>query len=231
MFLGKPWGVDVLAAAAPSNVGVLRVKLSDYPPLAQPSGSVRLGLVPLDPFFPASNPPGEFYPIIINHVTGSTYHVLDSFCSHAGCAVPAFDATERVMRCPCHFSAYAIDGSLLTGPSTRPLSKYSFTLTGTDTLNIEIPNLRFQVTASAVQAGTSKRVRLAFPTFFNVEYEVRYRSTAASSGVVTFFAPSATGIANQPSLIGNGSPATIYVDRTANTGFYTVAIKLLDLTE
>ena len=226
LFLGKPWGASLLSAAEPANVGLLRIKISDYPPLAMNSGSVQLGLNPANLF----GPEGFFYPITINHATGSTYHVLDAYCPHAGCVVPTYDRSEDIMLCPCHGSAYGIDGRILNGPTTSPLGKYKFTLSGGDTLNIEIPNLRFQVIATAVRSGTAQRLRLEFPTFSNIEYEVRLRTTLTAIGVATPFSLSASGPADQLSMFGNGSTATIFVNRTSAAGFYTVAVKVIDLT-
>ncbi|HZB33679.1 MAG TPA: FAD-dependent oxidoreductase [Streptosporangiaceae bacterium] len=52
---------------------------------------------------------------------GGTAHVLSARCPHLGCLV-AFNDTERVWECPCHGSRFATDGSVLTGPATKPLS-------------------------------------------------------------------------------------------------------------
>ena len=47
---------------------------------------------------------------------------------------------------------------------------------------------------------------------------------------VVSFALSASGTADQSSLIGDGAPAAVFVNRAAPTGFFSVAIKVLDLT-
>src|SRR5262245_33841785 len=109
---GKTWRASVLAEITRSNVGLLRVKLSDYPALLEDFGSVRIGINPIDNPFGAL---GSFYPILINHETGATYYALDSGCSHAGCVVPPYDSFVEAIICPCHGSGYAIDGRLLNG--------------------------------------------------------------------------------------------------------------------
>lgn len=48
-------------------------------------------------------------------------------CPHLGCAVD-FKPNQGEFRCPCHTSAFAVDGQVLSGPSPRPL----------DTLEVEV---------------------------------------------------------------------------------------------
>ena len=227
VLFGRPWRATVLAAPQPSpGAGVFRVKVSDYPSLQLDYGSVRLGFNPIDLFGPL----GAFYPIIINRESPSTYYALDSFCSHAGCVVPPFDESQGAIVCLCHGSAYALDGSLINGPASNPLRRYPATFDGVDTLNIEIPGLAYSVTGSVVQVGEVSRFQLDFPTFENVEYEVQFRQRVRDSWSPVPFALTADGAADQTSLIGAGSPATVFVDRTTPTGFYSVSIKIIDLT-
>lgn len=47
-------------------------------------------------------------------------HQRSAVCTHAGCVVH-FNALERCWDCPCHGSQFAIDGSVLAGPATKPL--------------------------------------------------------------------------------------------------------------
>jgi menaquinol-cytochrome c reductase iron-sulfur subunit len=41
-------------------------------------------------------------------------------CPHLGCAIE-FDGGEGVFKCPCHRSAFGLDGEKITGPSKRGL--------------------------------------------------------------------------------------------------------------
>ncbi len=50
-------------------------------------------------------------------------------CTHLGCAYH-YDDTSKDFLCPCHTSAFSIDGKVLTGPAPRPL----------DRLNVKLEN-------------------------------------------------------------------------------------------
>jgi glycine/D-amino acid oxidase-like deaminating enzyme/nitrite reductase/ring-hydroxylating ferredoxin subunit len=49
-------------------------------------------------------------------------HALSPVCTHAACIVN-WNSEEKSWDCPCHGARYNIDGKVLTGPATRPLSK------------------------------------------------------------------------------------------------------------
>ena len=225
--LGKIWRASVLADIAPSSPGLLRVKLSDYPALLDDYGSVRLGLNPIDN---PHGPLGFFYPILVNHHFGSTYYAMSTFCSHAGCIVPPFNEGDGGIICPCHGSGYWIDGGLLNGPASNPLIQYPVSFDGVGTLTVEVPGLGYCVSSSLVQGDDTPRFRLACPTFENAEYEVWFRERVSDEWGVIAFALSAGGLADQLSFFGDGAPAAVFVDRTTATGFYSIAIKVIDFT-
>lgn len=50
-------------------------------------------------------------------------------CTHLGCAYH-YEASSKDFICPCHTSAFSIDGKVLTGPAPRPLDRYSVKLEG-----------------------------------------------------------------------------------------------------
>ena len=229
---GKPWRGALLAQASPAaepSVGVLQVKLSDYPSLLEEFGSVRLGLNPIYP--DSSGPLGFFYPILINRSLGNTFYAMDSGCSHAGCVVPPFDPFDNTMVCPCHGSTYAIDGTLLSGPASNSLTRFSLEFDGDNLLTIQVPFLGYSVTAIAVQSATEPRLLLDFPTKLGVEYEVHFRERMRDAWAMVPFSTTLDGPEDSLSVIGNELPASIYVSRTKPTGFYAVAVKVLNLTE
>jgi glycine/D-amino acid oxidase-like deaminating enzyme/nitrite reductase/ring-hydroxylating ferredoxin subunit len=47
-------------------------------------------------------------------------HVLSAACTHKGCIV-AWNSLEQSWDCPCHGSRFAPDGSVLRGPTVKPL--------------------------------------------------------------------------------------------------------------
>lgn len=47
---------------------------------------------------------------------------LSTVCPHLGCAID-FDPGEGKFKCPCHASAFALDGTVEFGPSPRPLDR------------------------------------------------------------------------------------------------------------
>ena len=229
VFLGKPWRGAFVAEAQPfpgPGPGILRVKVSDYPALAAEFGSVRLGLNPIS----GANPDGLFYPVVITRGAGPQFYVLDSLCPHAGCVVSIYDEGEGVMRCPCHGSTYAVDGSKVSGPTTSPLAPLSYTFDGLDTLAISIPGLAYRVTVARAPGAATPRLQLDFPTSPSVQYEARFREKVSDEWTVVPFALLENAPTEHNTLLGDGLPARIFVDRTTSTGFFSVAVLLLDLT-
>ena len=70
--------------------------------------------------------------IVIIHESDGSYAAISDICTHQGCTV---NFTGSGFQCPCHGAQYALDGSVLRGPATRPLQKYNTSLTG-NTLRI-----------------------------------------------------------------------------------------------
>jgi menaquinol-cytochrome c reductase iron-sulfur subunit len=50
-------------------------------------------------------------------------------CTHLGCAYH-WDQPANNFVCPCHNSAFSIDGKVLSGPAPRPLDKYMVKIQG-----------------------------------------------------------------------------------------------------
>jgi len=50
-------------------------------------------------------------------------------CTHLGCAYHWDDASHTFI-CPCHTSAFSIDGKVLAGPAPRPLDRYEVRVQG-----------------------------------------------------------------------------------------------------
>lgn len=54
-------------------------------------------------------------------------------CTHLGCAYH-WDERGKDFLCPCHTSAFSIDGKVLSGPAPRPLDRYAVKIEGTQVL-------------------------------------------------------------------------------------------------
>ena len=50
-------------------------------------------------------------------------------CTHLGCAYH-WDAANKNFLCPCHTSAFSLDGKVLSGPAPRPLDQYQVRMNG-----------------------------------------------------------------------------------------------------
>jgi nitrite reductase/ring-hydroxylating ferredoxin subunit len=202
--------------------GVFKVRVSDYPALGQPYGSVRLGLNPVTAGSPY--PDGDFYPILVNRDDSGNFYVLDCECRHEGCVVPTFSQSDLGIRCQCHGSFYWIDGSVLNGPATEPLFTYPFSFDG-QYLTIRISCWGFNVQASPLSAPIG-RIGIDFTASTNVRYGVRFTPSIDAPWAVAAFATSPAGPANQTSLTGTGAPVSVYVDRTGARGFFAVEMDL-----
>jgi Rieske Fe-S protein len=229
--LGKSWRTPVLAEGIPLMGGqsaTFKIRVSDYPALAQAFGSVRLGVNPVrpeeEPF-----PDGDFWPFLVNRGSNMEFYVLDSECMHASCVVPAYDDFNFGIQCPCHGSTYGIDGSVFTGPSELPLRRYPFVYDGEDTLTITIPGLGFSVQAAVMGAPAGTRLQLNFPTHFGITYQVHYRARMEDDWAVIPFATSLDGPASESAFTAVGLPGALFVDRTGSTGYYAVSMLLAEV--
>ena len=226
--LGRQWFATVLADCAPSTStsGVLRVKLSDFPALQNEDGSVRLALNP----FTANGPQGAFYPVLVNRGSGNQFFALSGRCTHEGCVVPPFDASFGSSICPCHESQFRIDGTVIPGSRAgTSLQRYTINFDGVDLLCIEIPTLKYSLTGSAVETDVGPRFRVQFAARARLSYEILFRQSPEDAGTVVPFATTVGGAATSDvfSPVSN-TTATLYVDRTTQGGFYSVALKVTE---
>ena len=226
--LGGDWFATVLADCGPTTPtgGILRVKISDFPALQNAEGSVRLALNP----FTENGPLGAFYPVLVNRGSGSQFFALSSRCTHQGCVVPTFDASFGASVCPCHESRFRIDGTVIPGsPAPSNLQRYTINFDGVNLLCIEIPSLRYSLTGSSVETGVGPRFRLQFSAKARASYEILFRQSLADPGTVVSFAGTEGGGATSTVFSSvNSTTATVYVDRTTQAGFYSVAVQVTE---
>ena len=213
-----------------SAAGILKLRISDWPALQNPLGSIQLGVHPLAGWDPL--PEGFVYPITINRGHEGEFYAINSECTHNSCIVPTWDSDFSSMKCPCHFSEYAIDGSLIIGaegnPDQAPLRQYVSSFDGDDTLIIQIPGLGFKTTGRPVTTKAGDRFRLDFPTLPESQYAFSYRPSVSVPWTDIEVAISPDGPINNAFIAADGIPQTVYAARSGPTGFYSVSILLVD---
>ncbi len=74
---------------------------------------------------------------------------LSTVCPHSGCSINAA-ADLKAFSCPCHASAFALDGKPTTGPSPRAM----------DPLEVEVHDKQVFLRYARFQQGTPSRVEL-----------------------------------------------------------------------
>jgi Rieske Fe-S protein len=76
---------------------------------------------------------GDF--IVLNQ-DGHT-RVFSSHCTHLGCRINETEGDRLV--CPCHGSAFDMEGNAVQGPAVRPLQSLAFSIDkGTNQITIEV---------------------------------------------------------------------------------------------
>jgi Rieske Fe-S protein len=106
--LSLPACASVAAIRVSRSNGEVRIIVADHPALSRPDGMLRL------------MPEGFTTPVYVVPAAGG-FLALSSVCQHLGCTVNP--QGDRFV-CPCHGSTYARDGTVLRGPTERPLVRY-----------------------------------------------------------------------------------------------------------
>lgn len=69
--------------------------------------------------------------VVVTQATAGQFKAFSAVCQHQGCLVGSIEGKNIV--CPCHGSSYSIvDGSVVTGPTTKPLIAKTATTEGSD---------------------------------------------------------------------------------------------------
>jgi cytochrome b6-f complex iron-sulfur subunit len=68
--------------------------------------------------------PADSFGVIVTLTPDGLVHALSMKCTHQGCSVSGQLTPSDHIVCPCHNSQFALDGSVLLGPATVPLSSY-----------------------------------------------------------------------------------------------------------
>lgn len=76
---------------------------------------------------------GEILPrakVVVTQPRKGDFKCFSAICTHAGCLVGAVQGGAII--CPCHGSRFSVkDGSVLSGPASRPLPEYTIQVKGT----------------------------------------------------------------------------------------------------
>jgi cytochrome b6-f complex iron-sulfur subunit len=65
--------------------------------------------------------------VMVMHTGSSSFAAVAEKCTHQGCTV---NYSSNQVACPCHGSRFGTDGSVTTGPATKPLRRYTVTQNG-----------------------------------------------------------------------------------------------------
>ena len=112
-----------------SGVGVLGVATFGALAACSPGGSsgtsatpaadgslAKVADIPVGGALAATGADGK--PILLVQATAGTVTAVSAVCTHQGCTVSP--GTDK-LTCPCHGSAFALDGSVTHGPASTPL--------------------------------------------------------------------------------------------------------------
>jgi Rieske Fe-S protein len=100
----------------PVVMSTLTLPFADFPQLAMTGGAA------------SGQPAGTPDPIVVIRVDPSRAVALDARCTHRGCLVN-WTPSRQELDCPCHGSAFALDGSVLSPPATTPLKSFAASIT------------------------------------------------------------------------------------------------------
>ena len=66
--------------------------------------------------------------VVVTQASPGSFAGFSNICTHAGCTVNSVSGGQ--IHCPCHGSAFNLDGSVANGPATRPLDPVAVAVDG-----------------------------------------------------------------------------------------------------
>ncbi len=131
-------GFGKIASSAALGYAVLPVLESCMPtsaPLSPQSNSTPVGpdgrvavlvsdVTPSQPYKVAPGITGPDGMGVIVTLANGVYHAFSQRCTHASCPVDSRLNSAQDIHCSCHGSLFALDGTVVAGPATAPLTAY-----------------------------------------------------------------------------------------------------------
>jgi Rieske Fe-S protein len=116
--------IPVLQSCTPTS---LPLTPSPDPPPVGADGRVSIDVADLNASNPLKSMQGLYgsdgLPILVTRISDTDFRALSSYCPHAGCQVES-SLQGSSIPCLCHNSLFALDGSLVQGPSPTGLKSY-----------------------------------------------------------------------------------------------------------
>ena len=147
-FLTLFWGAAGALVLSESVLVGLRF-LSPRPTEGEFGGSFNLGLP--DQYPPGSVTPVEAGRFYLVRLQDGGFLAVYRRCTHLGCAVPYEPATAQFV-CPCHGSAFTMEGDVLNTPAPRPLDLFQLTFneSGEILVDSSVPIERDQISVDHI---------------------------------------------------------------------------------
>lgn len=66
--------------------------------------------------------------VVVTQPTAGDFKGFSAVCTHSGCTLN--EVVDGTINCPCHGSKFSLDGAVVNGPATKPLTAQAITVQG-----------------------------------------------------------------------------------------------------
>jgi cytochrome b6-f complex iron-sulfur subunit len=193
-------------------VGKITINLSEYPLLKADNGSDYVEV----PGIPD---------IIVTRLPGPVYYAVTSECTHQACTVDTFDPQSGQLRCPCHFSTYRPDGTIVGGPAPKPLLRFPVEAASDNQLVIDVSKLGFLISKVSIHRDKNSIARLAitFDTSSGMRYGLAWKGSLNDTDWKEIqFSETLDGPFSETLVWGTGDPVTVFTEAVGNGGYFVL---------